>query len=194
MQADLSYDKNLDLLARVDGFNILAPGWKKCNECLIDYEKIELPEWIPVNYALERLYFNTHSIAIDLIMTIGWPPSGEEWGTWASGTRSQLVIPMPKPTAKDLVLSLNLRALVGPAHPQQQIRIWLDRIDMGVYGLKKFEDNNLSIKVPKDLQTKKFLVIDFDSLNPISPKNLVISPDDTRLLSFGISSLKLEVR
>ena len=194
LRANLSYKKNSDLLARIDGFNVLAPRWKECLKCLDISKGKELPEWIPVNYALERLYFNTHSIARNLTMTSGWPPSGEEWGTWASGTKSQLVIPMPKPTSKDLVLSLNLRALVGPAHPQQQIRIWLDKIDMGVYDLKRFEDNNLSIKVPKDLQKQKFLVIDFDSLNPISPKDLGISPDDTRLLSFGMRSLKLDIQ
>jgi hypothetical protein len=32
-QAAVSVDSTTDLLARVDGFNILAPGWKKCTDC-----------------------------------------------------------------------------------------------------------------------------------------------------------------
>lgn len=32
-QAAVSVDSTTDVLARVDGFNILAPGWKKCTDC-----------------------------------------------------------------------------------------------------------------------------------------------------------------
>ena len=32
-QAAVSVDSTTDVLARVDGFNVLAPGWKKCADC-----------------------------------------------------------------------------------------------------------------------------------------------------------------
>ena len=41
-QAAVSVDSTTDVLARVDGFNILAPGWKKCADCprLVDEVKL----------------------------------------------------------------------------------------------------------------------------------------------------------
>ena len=40
-QAAVSIDPTTDVLARVDGFNVLAPGWKKCADCsrLVDEVK-----------------------------------------------------------------------------------------------------------------------------------------------------------
>jgi len=34
LQAAISIDANTDLLAQIDGLNILAPGWKQCADCL----------------------------------------------------------------------------------------------------------------------------------------------------------------
>jgi hypothetical protein len=64
---------------------------------------------------------------------------------------------------------------------------------MGEFTLTNFDDNILSIRIPEQLQKKQFLVINFEFLNPISPKELGISPDDTRPLSVGLRSLKLEI-
>lgn len=192
LQADITYNKNSDLLARIDGFNVLAPNWKNCSECDSILGNAELPEWIPSNLALKTLFFHRNSSARDLIMASGWPSSGEDWGTWASAGKSKLVIPMPKPPSNTLTLVLNLRALIGPAHPTQSFKILLNGLNMGEFTLIHFDNNVLSIKVPNDLQQHKFLVVDFEFLNPISPKELGISPDDARPLSVGLHSLKLE--
>jgi len=192
LQADITYNKNSDLLARIDGFNVLAPNWKNCNECAPIFGNIELPEWIPSDLALETLFFNSNSAARDLIMAAGWPASGEEWGTWASAGRSRLVIPMPKLSSGTLTLKLNLRALIGPSRPTQSFKILLNGLNIGEFTLVYFDNNVISIAVPQELKWQQFLIVDFEFLSPISPKNLGISPDDTRPLSVGLRSLKLE--
>ena len=43
-QAALSVDPTTDVLARVDGFNILAPGWKKCTDCSPLADEVKLTD------------------------------------------------------------------------------------------------------------------------------------------------------
>lgn len=42
-EAALSVNPTTDVLARVDGFNILAPGWKKCANCPRLKDEVKLP-------------------------------------------------------------------------------------------------------------------------------------------------------
>lgn len=193
LQSDISYNKKTDLLARIDGFNVIAPNWKNCKDCSSEFGNLEMSEWIPSNLALDTLFFNRNSPVRGLVLAAGWPSSAEDWGIWASANLSTLVIPMPKPLTKSLTLKLNLRALVGPSHPTQDFKITLNGTNMGKFTLTNFDDNVLSIPIPEQLQKKQFLVINFEFLNPISPKELGISSDDTRPLSVGLRSLKLEI-
>lgn len=46
-QAAGSVDSTTDVLARVDGFNILAPGWRKCNDCPHLADEVKLTDLVP---------------------------------------------------------------------------------------------------------------------------------------------------
>jgi hypothetical protein len=192
LQTDITYKKNSDLLARIDGFNVLAPNWKSCKECPPIAVDLELLKWIPSEMGLKTLFFNKDSSARDLVLAAGWSSSGEDWGTWSSANVSRLVIPLPKGSLNGLALNLNLRALIGPSHPTQNVKISFNGLTMGDFVLTHFDNNILNIRIPEEFKKQQFLVVDFESLNPISPKELGISPNDDRSLSIGLRSLKLE--
>ena len=189
LQLDITYNKSSDLLARIDGFNVLAPNWKRCKECPPVEVDLELPTWIPTDLGLNTLFFSKDSYARDLVLASGWSSSGEDWGTWSSGNVSRLVIPLPRDSLNGLVLNLNLRALVAPSHPTQNVKILFNGLNMGHFLLTHFDNNILNIRIPEEFKKQQFLVVDFESSSPISPKELGISPDDSRSLSIGLLSL-----
>lgn len=46
-QAAFSIDSTTDVLARVDGFNVLAPGWRKCADCPRLADEVKLTDLVP---------------------------------------------------------------------------------------------------------------------------------------------------
>jgi hypothetical protein len=53
----IRYDPSKDLLARIDGFNVLAPGWKVCSTCPPFKDDLEIPK----NFFTEKDSFNSQS-------------------------------------------------------------------------------------------------------------------------------------
>lgn len=90
-----------DILARIDGFAVVAPGWRTCSDCvsLEPLRREDLFSPAPLN---QEITFNDPASAT--FMATGWYQP-EAWGVWSSGKRAVLVFRDPLPARVRLHLT-----------------------------------------------------------------------------------------
>jgi len=181
----LKPDPSIDLLARIDGYLVYAPGWKICKACrefAQDLQIASLPTDVPLNKSIS---FAKQGAGVELLGA-GWSKS-ESWGVWSDGKLATIYIPRSAQTPKKLLL--DLRAFVSQAIPAQDVSIFLDDQFLAEFRLEKGEGNLLSIKLP--VSANNFYKIVFDLKTPARPFDLGFNKDK-RLLGVGLVSAKLE--
>lgn len=144
----------------------------------------------------------------------GWAPEFESFGVWSNATRSTLLISPPKNISNKNQIALNVRALVNPNYPTQNVEIWVNGQFNQIVKLRDPFSNWIYINDPLS-SSKKFtnipeltkgvysqltwfmhlslapIAIEFRYQNPARPKDLGIGEDD-RLLSIGLISATLK--
>ncbi|NDE62642.1 MAG: hypothetical protein EB038_10740, partial [Cyclobacteriaceae bacterium] len=185
----LNLNPQKDLLAKIDGFYVLAPGWQACQSCT----KVPVDQIVRLDTFMPTLgevigFGRDQSTKYLLNISHGWAHP-EAWGIWSDGSQAQLIIGIPQSGATSLTLTT--RAFVTAKHPTQEI-------DLIVNGQKRQEviltkDNNNQITIPiapEDRQAGQ-LNIDFRFKNPARPKELGMG-EDQRLLSVGLERAVFE--
>lgn len=181
----LSPDVSLDLLARIDGYLVYAPGWKVCKACreiAKDLQIDSLPAQINLNKAIS---FSKGGQGVELLGR-GWSQP-ESWGVWSDGVLATIVIPNPAQAPKKLLI--DLRAFVSPANPFQDIAISVNDQLLREYKLDKAEGNLLALELPAS--NADFYKIAFQLKTPARPFDLGFNKDK-RLLGIGLISAKFE--
>jgi hypothetical protein len=181
----IRFNPNTDVLARIDGFTVLAPGWKACSACPPIDPRLELTRYAPVTQINEEIYFYRDAFGRNEFMLDGWIPYGELWGSWTEGSNASLIIPLP--AGKTRSLALKLRAFVNGKHPNQSFEILINGTLVKKVSLDQFEGNVVEVPLPESLLSDQFIRVQFKLLNPASPKSLGIS-DDGRQLGIGLIS------
>ena len=181
----IRFNPNTDVLAKIDGFTILAPGWKVCGTCPPIDPKLELVRYAPITQIGEEIYFHRDAFGRNEFMLDGWIPYGELWGSWTEGSNASLIIPLPAGKPRSLILQL--RAFVNGKHPNQTFEILIDGALVKKVALDKFEGNVVEVPLPQSVLSEQFIKVQFKLLNPASPKSLGMSDDD-RQLGIGLIS------
>jgi hypothetical protein len=182
----IKFNKNTDLLLYVDGYTLLAPGWKTCSACqLLDTTKLELNQTIPEIKYGQILVFDKTSKSNDLFLLDGWHHS-EDWGIWANGNYSEAVFPIPENTPRAKYLTLEVKAFVSEKYPHQDIEIWSNNALLLKRQLSKTEGNIFDIPIPGDAYKKGYLNIVIKSLNPTQASKAIPGSSDPRELSIGL--------
>ena len=188
----ISLDTNKDVFAKINGLNILAPGWAACKTCAPFDENTLIKREIPKVNINEEIIFNKSNKNSNFLIGIGqreitgWGWSyPEEWGTWIDGRMGRLVLPLPKeyPT----VLDLKMRSFAHDNVDQQVFELWVNDSYVKKVVLPKLGDASVKINLAEIKDQKNYLVIDFKNVNPTKPKDLGMGNDD-RLLSIGLVS------
>jgi hypothetical protein len=180
-----SINSSKDLLARIDGFNIIAPGWVSCVECKPIAKESWIESLVPRYQVGELISISRSGKNIHpFVLLSGWAYP-EAWGTWSDGRSANLAFTVPQGRPKSL--TLDVRAFVGPSHPSQNIEIWVDRKLYQKQTLIKDQHNLITVPI-EDYQIKQgYITIDFNFLNPAKPKDLGPSDDD-RMLSIALET------
>ncbi len=186
----LMHLKETDLLARIDGMNVLAPGWRACQECV----KVDKGEWasemVPQG-AVRSFIFNRNNAATSIfLLPSGWGNS-EAWGTWSEGYFSKITLPLDMSTSISRI-TFKAKALVTHAHPKQDLIIWFNGVKVADLSLQQWHGNIFELPLKGVDLSNRVLTIDFQLLNPIRPSQLGITSDDDRLLAIGIESIELK--
>jgi hypothetical protein len=176
-------DISVDLLARIDGYLVYAPGWKVCKDCREIAKDLQIDSLPPklVNNGL--ISFADGQPGVQLLGE-GWSKA-EAWGAWSDKATATLFLPKQNLGSKKLVL--NLRAFVFAAHPKQIVRLLLDDKVMGTFTLEKGEGNIIALDLAPT--RNNFYKIEFNLENPIRPVDLRFNKDQ-RLLGIGLVSLR----
>jgi hypothetical protein len=115
----------------------------------------------------------------------GWSTQ-EPWGRWSNGPHSQLMVPLP--TEDTSALKITFNAFITTSHPNLNFKVSINGSQAQTYAITKVENNLISISIPSAAKSLSHLKIDFDFLNPVSPKELGIGTDE-RKLGIGITAL-----
>ena len=185
-------NKQRDLFIQVDGFNVLAPGWKQCGIC--DSHSLqgvnEIASEVPIIDGKQAILFSTQSNPHNLFFLVGGWGNPESWGSWSSGSVSKLLFPPPLSRFK--TLTLELRALVSEKYPKQVVEIIVNRIPQAVQVLSKGDKNFLKIAIPEKIGPNDYLSIELKLPNAARPVDLGITQDDERLLAIGIVAAEFD--
>ncbi|MCU1750638.1 DUF6311 domain-containing protein [Pseudomonas sp. 6D_7.1_Bac1] len=189
LQAAVSLDSNTDVLARIDGLNVLAPGWKQCADCPA-VNAVNPLDLIPLLKQSERMPFQTGSPATAYLAK-GWS-ANEPWGTWSEGSDAEIIL---RPTADVHSLLLETTALLAPTHLRQSLEVRVNEVRVLATSLIKPEANMIEIALPAEVKKliaqQGVLRIQFHLANAISPRELGMS-EDSRKLAIGLQALTVQ--
>ncbi|WDH24904.1 DUF6311 domain-containing protein [Pseudomonas chlororaphis] len=185
-KAHLGKDINKHLLAKIDGFNVIFPNWKKCLNCpKIDSEVKSLKAFpsIPKNIELSA----TPGGEIIPYLSYGWSHS-EDWGVWSDGNEAEIVVPV-----HDLVKEIHLKGKAfAPNGKSQRVLIEINDISLSTLNLSNLEFNSIIITIPLDLSKKisepGVLRLKLYFPNAFSPSDAGLSGDE-RKLGYGLQSI-----
>lgn len=185
--AVLSGDSSVDFFARVDGFNVVAPGWKNCSDCKFSGEEIKFEDLFePISPGV-KLRFDSTGEGVSYLLS-GWS-SPESWGTW-SASRSATIFLKSTPTQVHSVF-IDFNALISPSHPMQ-------RVDIIVNGVQSFSGSirdtsgALEFEMPEAAKSDSFngIKLEFRLPDAAMPRDIGLG-DDGRTLAFGLRAITL---
>ena len=97
LPALLHINPQRDLLAKIDNFVILAPGWKVCKTCIQVSSSLEIKDVINIPRAGELIKLNSNNPNLQLILAggHGWGEPNKE-GVINKDLESKLILPIPR--------------------------------------------------------------------------------------------------
>ncbi|WP_423205084.1 DUF6311 domain-containing protein [Pseudomonas kribbensis] len=176
-----------DLFTRIDGFLVLAPGWKQCRDCLqVSVEKTP-QQRVPELASGQEMRFS-YGDAGQVFLAGGWSDP-EPFGIWSSGTDAELVM-----RVQDSARSLRLEtmAFLPPGLARQDVVIKLNGIEAPSISLDKPDGNilelNLTPAIRKRIREDGLLRVQLQFADAISPRQSGVS-NDARQLAMGLKTL-----
>jgi hypothetical protein len=176
-----------DLLARVDGFGVLAPGWKRCAACP-QVDEIVFNDLVYVPAIGETVPFaagprgNGRSYLLE-----GWS-APERWGIWSDAGSARLLLPAVEGSRS---LTIEATAAVTAEHPRQVVRVELDGEPVREFVLTARRGNTLTLPLPgarAGAPRRGYHRIRFTFPDAVSPASLG-SSRDRRRLALGLQSI-----
>jgi len=177
------FNPHSDLLVKIDGYTVLAPGWKNCATCPAVPSQFELSSIVeipklnkPIRFIKEsNAWTNYHVLGLD---------HPEPWGAWSIASTVTFVFPIPQEKVSALELIMN--ALINPKQPQQRVEIWIDKQLKQEVTLTQANDNIITIPITP-MPNQSYIFVELRLPDKIRPLDLGIN-QDTRTLAIGMIS------
>ncbi|MGP6422863.1 DUF6311 domain-containing protein [Pseudomonas pharyngis] len=187
VDAAWSISSETDLLTRVDGVAVLAPGWKRCRECLQVPDEGQQILLTPLTRPGQTLTFNYRNRQL----ASGWTKP-ESWGTWTEGQQAKIQLRV-SPPARSIVI--DALAFIQPGHPGQRVIVSLNGQQVLDTRLTQFQGNRLEIPISAALNQRlgrdDRLDIELQLPDAVSPRQLGIN-DDSRIMGLGLKTLTVQ--
>jgi hypothetical protein len=187
LQAVPTVNTETDLFARIDGFTVLAPGWKQCADCPQTIAQIPPADLLPVVQPGHKKLFNVGGEGKPLLAN-GWSES-ELWGTWSEETSAEIVFRVP-PSAR--TLRLETTAFLPPGHARQGAVISINGLSAVTTVLDKADGNVIDVNLTEAMKQRVFsegmLRLQFQFADAVSPSASGLSRDP-RKLAMGLKAL-----
>ncbi|MBT2340893.1 MULTISPECIES: DUF6311 domain-containing protein [Pseudomonas] len=183
LQAAKTINRQTDLLSRIDGFVVLAPGWKSCAQCRpVEDENLDVQV-----KAGERQVFNRPNA----MLVSGWGRV-EDWGIWSEGTEAEMVLRVPTEARS---ITIEAAAFVQTVHPSQRVEVSINGIAALSTQFNRLQDNTLELPltptVRKAMGADGQVRVHFHLPDAVSPKALGLGGDE-RVMGLGLKSLMVK--
>ncbi|WP_322846238.1 DUF6311 domain-containing protein [Pseudomonas sp. B33.4] len=179
-----SVNSETDLLTRVDDLVVLAPGWKRCSQCLSMPDEGRRMSWMALSRPGQVMTFNHTTRQL----SSGWS-TPENWGTWSAGQQAQIDL---RVTPEARSIALEVMAFVLPQHPAQRVIVSLNGEQVLTTRLTQLQDNHLEIPIPAAIREQLVdtdrLTIELQLPDAISPEQMGLN-DDSRVMGLGLKRL-----
>ncbi|MFY0730158.1 DUF6311 domain-containing protein [Pseudomonas sp. NFX15] len=176
--------RDTDLLTRVDDFVVLAPGWKRCAQCLVMGDEAQAMTAVPMSAPGVMKAFNRKSRQLGK----GWA-APETWGTWSDGQEAEIVLRVAPQTH-----SIVIHAMAFAFAPKlsQRVIVSLNGIEVLSTRLTQAQGNQLDIPltaaVRNTLADDGILNVHLQLPDAVSPQSLGLN-DDPRVMGLGLKTL-----
>ncbi|AXJ03793.1 hypothetical protein CFN16_06485 [Pseudomonas fluorescens] len=187
VEAARTINSETDLLTRVDGVAVLAPGWKRCRECLQMPDEGQQILLAPLSRPGQTLTFNYRNRQL----ASGWS-TPESWGTWTEGHQAKIQLRV-LPPARSIVI--DALAFISPGHPGQRVIVSLNGQQVLETRLTQLQGNRLEVPISAALNQRlgndARLEIELQLPDAVSPRQLGIN-DDSRIMGLGLKTLTVQ--
>ena len=119
--AILTTDRRNDLLAYVDGFFVLAPGWNRCTDCTATAPEVEFRRVFATS-AFPAMHAFSAGGTGSAYLGRGW--SQPEAGfTWSDGDAAEIAMLLPAKLPERVDLVIHATAPVEAGHSRQRVQV-----------------------------------------------------------------------
>jgi hypothetical protein len=193
-RALLKLDPTHDTLTRIDGLNLLLPGYANCGNCPVVKPLIatDLAASLPLG---TDITFADGGTGLSLLHH-GWLPP-EKWGAWSIGKSATVVVSVPESAATGkLRLSIGAQGMFGGKEPVRTVKVAVNGVPAGSLRFDAVYDLGWrSLDIPADAAAHDplgILVITFDIDHPSSSIDMGIGLDQ-RQLGIGLVALRVDI-
>ena len=182
-------DPQRDLLATVNGYHVLAPGWMQCTTCPPVLNMLQITAQMVQTQMGSPVAFDVLGNGKYFLQKGQWAYP-EEWGIWAVGRRAELTLPLPKASKMSKApteLVITLRALVNPEQKTQEIRVGMNGQAPTSFSLNKDDQNTITLVLSPKVIDDGYVQLAIDLPTARRPKDIGMG-DDERLLAIGLKS------
>ncbi len=192
-QAAINLNIHNHLVAQIDGFTIIAPGWKKCISCTKVSGEINAFDFLPTLLQPGvRLVFSKNQLGSKYLHN-GWSGQ-EEWGTWSDGVDATIILPIESGRVRAIVVEAH--PFLGPSHTKQTVEIKINGITTDSVTLTATSGATFEIEIPwavrQQLQGNGGLLkLQLRFPDAARPVDLGVNSDG-RKLALGLTSLTVQ--
>jgi hypothetical protein len=173
-------------IAKIDSFNIIAPGWNECDNCPPIKPSLVLVKDRFTSQLGETISFANSSPDRSYYLRSGWSWS-EDWGTWSDSKIAILNLSWPAQPSKSISLEFDTFVVKGK-HPIQEIDVKVNGIFYKRLVLTQVYENEIEITFTPEMKASKYLAIEFEMNNLARPVDLIEDRPDHRKLGIGVRS------
>ena len=113
-------DPAADMLGRVDGVLVAAPGWRGCASCTAPIEAVRIDDYAPALAVGASRALGAEASASGYLLSGWWPQ--ESVSVW-SRQQAEMVIPLPADLPERAEIVLTGRVLTGPGLASQHVEM-----------------------------------------------------------------------
>ena len=185
-------DPQNDLLAQIDGFTVVAPGWKKCASCSTVAGEVNVSDHLPTRLRLgERMAFSQYQVGPRYLLG-GWSQQ-EGWETWSDGSDAAIILPIESEQASTILMEAN--PLLSPSHLKQVVEIKINGIPTNSATLTADSGGRFEVVIPEVVQNQlrntPILRLQLHFPNAVRPVDIGINSDG-RKLAIGLVALTVQ--
>jgi hypothetical protein len=119
--AILTTDRSNDLLAYVDGFFVLAPGWNRCTDCTATAPEAEFRRLFAAS-AFPAVHAFSAGGTGGATLGRGWSQPEPDF-TWTDGDAAEIAMLLPAKLPQRFDLVIHATAFVDADHPMQRVQV-----------------------------------------------------------------------